>query len=162
LDAGRAFLEPMFSRAMTLLVRSPGMLATLALLFWGGPACNSSEPPAKVNLPAEAAAGLQVFQRLACDTCHSFNNARFKAGPALNEIYRREVKLVDGTTVMRDEDYLTNSILDADSQIVEGYRSQMVNYGNLLRDGELENLIALIKFHTTAKPESLESTLETY
>jgi len=152
----------MFAGFMTQPMRNRGILAVLALLFWGGPACNSSEPPAKVNLPADAAAGLQVFQRLACDTCHSFSSARFKAGPALNEIYQREVKLVDGTTVMRDEAYLKNSILDADSQIVEGYRSQMVNYGSLLRDGELETLIALIKFYTTANPESLQSTLQTY
>lgn len=128
----------------------------LALLSWGGPACNSSDTPPKASLPPEAAAGLLVFQRLACDTCHSFNGAKFQAGPALNDIYGREVELVDGTTVRRDETYIKNSILDANSQIVKGYRSQMVNYGSLLRDGELRSLVELIKFNSATMPDSVE------
>jgi cytochrome c2 len=147
----------MFSGATTQFMRTPGSFAMLALLFWGGPACNSDDPPANVSLPPNAAAGLEVFQRLGCETCHSFNGARFKAGPALNDIYGREVQLIDGTTVMRDEEYLKNSILDANSQIVTGYRPQMVNYGSLLHDGELQSLIALIRFHSAAMPDSIQN-----
>ncbi len=150
----------MSSEFMSHRISNLGTLAVLTLLCWGGSACKSSDSrtpngqPANADLPYAAAAGLDVFERLACDTCHALNNSRFKAGPPLNDIFGKEVQLVGGTKLVRDEEYLKNSILDAGAQIVQGYRPQMINYGNLLQEGELESLIALIRHYSEATPDS--------
>jgi len=69
-------------------------------------------------------------------------------GPPLRNIYGKDVLLLDGTTITRDDDYLRRSILDPSAQVVEGYRPTMVGYGPLLQEGELDQLLALIRFHT--------------
>jgi cytochrome c oxidase subunit 2 len=110
-----------------------------------GAACNSGGPARE--LPPEAAAGQRVFQRLGCNACHSFEN-RVMPGPPLRNIYGKEVKLLDGTTMVRDDAYLKRSILDPGAQTVDGYRPTMVGYGPMLQPGELDQLLALIRFHT--------------
>ena len=119
----------------------------LALLL-GGPACNSnkSSPPPD-DMPAEVAAGLQVFNRLGCAVCHSFDDKPL-AGPSLRDIHGREVEFVDGSTQIRDDAYIRTSILDSGKQVVAGYRPTMVNYGSMLQDGELDKLLALIRYYS--------------
>lgn len=69
-------------------------------------------------------------------------------GPPLRNIHGEEVRLLDGSTVIRDDAYLRRSILDPAAQVVEGYRPTMVGYGPMLQPGELDELLALIRFHT--------------
>jgi cytochrome c oxidase subunit 2 len=121
-------------------------LVALALLL-GGPACDSNKPSRTPDsMPADAAAGLQVFTRLGCAVCHSFDNKPL-AGPSLHNIYGKPVELLDGTTVLRDDTYLRTSILDSGKQVVAGFRPTMVNYGSMLQEGDLDRLLALIRFH---------------
>jgi cytochrome c2 len=109
-------------------------------------ACSSrNERP----LPPQAAAGQRVFERLGCNACHTFEN-RVMPGPPLRNIYGKEVHLLDGTTLVRDDAYLERSILEPAAQVVEGYRSTMIGYGPMLQDGELDQIIALIRFHSDA------------
>ena len=122
---------------------------TLALaLLLGGSACDSSKPAsANRALPADAGAGLLVFTRMGCAVCHSFDNTVL-AGPSLRNIYGKEVKLLDGTTLVRDDEYIRTSILDSGKQVVAGFRPTMVNYASMLQEGDIDNLLALIRFHS--------------
>lgn len=124
------------------------MLVGMALLsLCGASGCDSGREPTPANLPPQAAAGLRVFNRLGCATCHSFQG-RTLAGPPLDGIYGQEVRLLDGSTVTRDDAYLERSILDAAAEVVHGYRPTMINYGSMLQEGELQQLQALIRFHS--------------
>ena len=126
--------------------RTYGLVA-LALLL-GGSACDSRKPaPTTEALPPAAASGLVVFNRLGCAVCHSFDKKPL-AGPSLQNIYGKEVKLLDGTTVVRDDQYLRTSILESGKQVVDGFRPTMINYGSMLQDDELDQLLALIRYHT--------------
>jgi cytochrome c oxidase subunit 2 len=97
-------------------------------------------------MPPDAVAGLEVFNRLGCAVCHSFDSKPL-AGPSLQNIYAKEVKLLDGTTMMRNDAYLRDSILESGKHVVYGFRPTMINYGSMLQDGELDQLLALIRFH---------------
>ncbi len=67
-----------------------------------------------------AARGEQLFGQLSCTNCHNLNGQP-GAGPALNGIFGTPVQLEDGQTMVRDEAYLRESILQPDAKIVAGY-----------------------------------------
>ena len=91
------------------------------------------------------AAGEQLFnQRLGCATCHAEGPSQ--RGPSLNGLYLSDVKLIDGSSVLADEEYIRNSITDPSAQIAAGYPPLMpVNYGGQLTDQELMYLVAYVK-----------------
>ncbi len=56
------------------------------------------------------ASGADLFQSLACVTCHrAGDTGRLARGPALEGVYGSQVKLADGRTVTADDDYLRES-----------------------------------------------------
>jgi cytochrome c oxidase subunit 2 len=89
------------------------------------------------------AAGARLFQARGCAGCHA-PNAAVRA-PPLYGIYRRPVALSDGTVVIADEQYLHDSILLAQKQIVAGYQPVMPTYQGQLSEEEVMQLIAYLK-----------------
>jgi cytochrome c oxidase subunit 2 len=51
----------------------------------------------------------------------------------------------DGSSATIDDNYIRNSILEPQSQIVAGYQGVMPTYQGLLNDRELDALIAFLK-----------------
>lgn len=74
-----------------------------------------------------------------CIGCHSLDGSP-GAGPTWLGIIGREEPLADGTTVIVDEEYIRNSILNPNDQIVEGYQPNVMpqNYGELIAEREAE------------------------
>lgn len=68
--------------------------------------------------------GKRVFAQKGCAACHSVDGAR-RVGPTVRGIWRRQEKLVDGTTVLVDEDYLRESILKPGAKVVAGFANIM-------------------------------------
>lgn len=94
---------------------------------------NQDLPPAEL--------GAQLFNQYTCNVCH----VDTAVGPGLTGIFGSERKLSDGTTVIADEDYLLESIVDPGAKLVEGYGLQMpATYGSLTQK-QLDGLIAYIK-----------------
>ncbi|MCB9507081.1 MAG: cytochrome c oxidase subunit II [Myxococcales bacterium] len=89
------------------------------------------------------ACGERQFQRLGCGACHSVVPGQRIVGPSLAQVFGHEVSLTDGTTLTADEDYLRQSIMDPNSQIVEGFAPQMPTFAGRL-DGV--NLAAVIEY----------------
>ncbi len=90
-----------------------------------------------------AAAGEKFFQQLACNTCHTGSpQAR---GPSLNGLYGSTVHLEGGQTVLADEAYIRESILQPRAKIVAGYQPVMPTFQGLVTEEQLLNLIAYIK-----------------
>lgn len=90
-----------------------------------------------------AEAGGQLFNRLSCHTCHSSESG--SRGPDLAGIYGQPVSLISGETVIADEDYLRESILDPTAKIVAGYAPVMPTFRGQLNEEELLRLIAYIR-----------------
>lgn len=91
------------------------------------------------------ARGQRIYEQYGCQACHSLDGSEL-VGPSFLGIYNEEVILEDGTTVVAEETYLYNSIVDPNSQIVEGYAPAMPqNYAEQLSEEQIQDLIEFIK-----------------
>jgi cytochrome c oxidase subunit 2 len=98
----------------------------------GGPA---PESPAK--------AGEALFNQLNCATCHRPDNAG--RGPVLNGLYGRPVTLSSGESVVADEAYLRESILNPAAKVAAGYQPVMPTYQGQVSEESLLSLIAYLQ-----------------
>jgi cytochrome c oxidase subunit 2 len=89
-----------------------------------------------------AQAGERLFNERACNTCHLPNGEG--RGPSLVGILGKTVKLEGGGTVVADESYLRESILNPNAKIVAGFQPQMPTFQGQLSEEQLVELIAYI------------------
>jgi cytochrome c oxidase subunit II len=90
-----------------------------------------------------AARGQKAFQDLACHTCHMEDTGG--RGPSLRGLFGSQVKLADGSTVVADEVYLRESILNPQAKLVAGYQPLMPTFQGLVNEEALLGLIEYIK-----------------
>ncbi|MCY4321385.1 MAG: cytochrome c oxidase subunit II [Bdellovibrionaceae bacterium] len=90
-----------------------------------------------------AEVGGKVFQGR-CTACHRPTKQRL-IGPGLAGIYNTQRDLEDGSSVLGDENYLRESILNPSAKISKGYPNQMTPFAGLLSEEELSGLIEYIK-----------------
>lgn len=94
------------------------------------------------NEPMEVA-GEKKFQQLACQTCHTDKaNAR---GPSLVGIFGRTVRLEGGQTVIVDEEYIRESILNPTAKITAGYKPVMPTFRGQVSEVGMLQITAYIK-----------------
>ena len=87
--------------------------------------------------------GEKVFAELGCVTCHR-SDAQGR-GPNLQGLFNSPVKLEDGRTVIADENYLRESILDPGAKIVSGFKPVMPTFQGLVSEEQLNALVAYVK-----------------
>jgi len=88
--------------------------------------------------------GRDLFtNKLGCASCHA--GGPQQRGAKLEGVFNTDVKLVGGTTVKADEQYIRNSILNPTSQIVEGYQPIMPTFKGQVTEEQLNSLVAYIK-----------------
>jgi len=90
-----------------------------------------------------AAAGERLFEQLGCLTCHREDEPG--RGPVLDDLYGSPVQLESGQTVIADEAYIRNSVLNPQSQIVAGYRTQMPTFQGQVTEEQLLQIVAYIR-----------------
>jgi cytochrome c oxidase subunit II len=90
-----------------------------------------------------AAAGKKLFESYGCSGCHTQGST--VRAPSLAGIYGQIVPLQDGTTVVADDAYIRDSILEPKKQIVAGYKPVMPSFAGTIPDAELAELVAYIK-----------------
>jgi len=95
-------------------------------------------------------AGKQLFASLGCTTCHRFDVQG--RGPNLQGAFGKPVLLEDGRTVIADENYVRESILNPTAKIVSGFKPVMPTFQGLVSDEQLNALVAYIK--SLAQPAS--------
>lgn len=92
---------------------------------------------------AMSSTGEQLFQQFGCQTCHqSVSGAR---GPSLKGLYGTDVKLHTGGTVVADEEYIRESILNPGTKVVSGYQQLMPTYKNQVNQEQLNQLVEYVK-----------------
>jgi cytochrome c oxidase subunit 2 len=89
------------------------------------------------------ASGEQLFTQLGCVTCHRDDSGG--RGPSLNGLFGKSVQLAGGQTVVADEAYLRESILNPTARMVEGFAPLMPTYQGQVSEEGLAALIAYIK-----------------
>jgi cytochrome c oxidase subunit 2 len=85
-------------------------------------------------------AGQQLFVRLGCQTCHPTQRA-----PSFLGQFGQTVQLSNGETVVIDEAYLRESILDPGAKVVAGFEPVMPTYRGQISEEGILQIIAYIK-----------------
>jgi cytochrome c oxidase subunit 2 len=91
--------------------------------------------------------GRKVFLQYQCASCHSAT--ALARAPVLEGIYGQSVPLTDGRTVVADDDYLRESIVNPQAKIVAGYGPIMPSYQGQISE---EDILKLLTFIRTLKP----------
>jgi cytochrome c oxidase subunit II len=95
---------------------------------------------AEESLPA---AGEKLFARLGCHTCHRADGTG--RGPSLVGRFGKSEKLTSGDSVVVDESYVRESILNPQAKLVAGYPPIMPTFKGLVAEEQLLQLLAYIK-----------------
>jgi cytochrome c oxidase subunit 2 len=96
-----------------------------------------------------AVRGQQLFQQLACVTCHL--NDGTGRGPSLAGVYGSKVTLANGSGVVADEGYIRESILTPQMKLVNGYQPVMPTFQGLVNE---EGVMALIEYIKSLPPSA--------
>jgi protein SCO1/2 len=96
--------------------------------------------------------GLALFEALGCRGCH----ADPKTGPPLAGLAGRIVRLEDGATIVADDSYVRQSILDPTAKIVAGYNPLMPAYRGHVTDAEVDDLVTYL--HSIGPAEGAPSS----
>ena len=96
-----------------------------------------------------AAGGQRLFYSLGCATCHAPGSQQ--RGPTLDNLFGKTVRLRDGQTVVADEAYLRESILDPGVKVVAGFEPVMPVYRGTVSEEDVLKLIAYLKSLRPAK-----------
>jgi cytochrome c oxidase subunit 2 len=106
------------------------------------------------NLGAETAeeAGKKLFEANRCDTCHK--DAPDARGAPLWGVFGTQVALRDGSTVLADDEYLRDSILNSTHRVVAGFEPIMPLYNGQLTEEQVLQLVAYIKTLKTKPKET--------
>ncbi|MEZ4547938.1 MAG: cytochrome c oxidase subunit II [Thermodesulfobacteriota bacterium] len=92
--------------------------------------------------PAEL--GEKIYKEKGCNACHSVDGSTL-VGPSFKGVFGHTVELADGSNVDADENYLRQSILEPQSQVVKGFQPVMPSFKGILSDDEVTAVIAYIK-----------------
>jgi cytochrome c oxidase subunit 2 len=90
-----------------------------------------------------ASRGGRLFTKLGCISCHGFNPG--VRAPSLYGIFGKPQGLSTGATIIADENYIRESILNPKAKIVQGYDPIMPSYAGLVNEEDILDLIAYIK-----------------
>jgi len=101
---------------------------------------------------AMTATGEKLFTDLGCVMCHRADTGA--RGPNLAGIYNKPVQLEDGRTVIADENYIRESIMEPGAKIVKGFRPIMPTLQGQISDEQLNELIAYVKSIGQARTEA--------
>jgi cytochrome c oxidase subunit 2 len=97
--------------------------------------------------------GEKLFQQNGCATCHLLDQQG--RCPVLRGLYNKPVQLNDGRTVLADDAYLRESILDPNAKIVAGFEPNvMPNFKGQVSEENVIQLIAYIKSLSPSTPAS--------
>jgi cytochrome c oxidase subunit 2 len=100
--------------------------------------------------PPPQGVGSRLFTQYRCQTCHDEGSEL--RSPKLDGIYNNTVALSDGRTVVADESYLRESIVNPTAKVSAGYAPLMPTYQGQLNEEQLYQLVEYIKSLPAREP----------
>jgi cytochrome c oxidase subunit 2 len=88
--------------------------------------------------------GERVYNVLGCKQCHTLDGVA-GVGPTFRDLFGSERSFKDGGRALADENYISTSVLDPQSQIVQGFEPVMPTFKGRIKDQEITALIAFLK-----------------
>ena len=140
-----------FTSEPTILA-APGVVATTA------PATPTTATPSSTGSTEGSVSTSEVTEAdigidavtlstaLGCTACHSIDGT-VVVGPSWLGLAGSERSLEDGTTILADDDYLLESIVDPNARIAAGFLANLMptDFGDRLSDVELQALVEYIQ-----------------
>jgi len=90
-----------------------------------------------------ASQGEKLFQKYACNTCHT-NDATGR-GPVLAGIIGKTVPLANGGSIVADDNYIRESILNPTAKVAAGFQPIMPTFQGQVSEEDLIRLLAYVK-----------------
>lgn len=96
--------------------------------------------------PVSATAhGAELAEENGCTACHAPTKEKL-VGPGWGGLYGSTVTLADGSTVVADDAYLTEKILQPDAKLVAGYEAGvMPSFAEMLDADQIADVVAYIR-----------------
>jgi len=91
-----------------------------------------------------AEVGELLYNRQGCAVCHSLDGSAI-IGPTFQNVYGFEFLTTDGSTIVADDAYIKESILNPNASIIDGFLPVMTSYDGILGDREIEAITAFLK-----------------
>lgn len=88
--------------------------------------------------------GEKLYKERGCNACHSIDGSVL-VGPSFKGLFGREGEFQDGSKYVADENYIRNSILIPQGQIVKGYQPVMPSYKGILSGDDVTAIIEYMK-----------------
>ena len=96
--------------------------------------------------------GERLFEQMGCSTCHLLD--RQGRCPIMRGVYGSRVQLADGKTVVADDAYIRESILNPNAKVVSGFKPDvMPNFqGQISEEGILQLIVYIKSLAITGTP----------
>ena len=88
--------------------------------------------------------GKITFERVGCNSCHNVDGTKSK-GPTWKGVYGSMVELNNGTSVLADEAYIRESMMNPQAKVVKGFDPIMPTFQGLLKKNQQDGLVAYIE-----------------
>ena len=108
-------------------------------------------PPAPTAQPLTMRPASASFRDLGCYECHRPDTNAL--APYLDGLFGRRETLSDGTTIVADEQYIRESILDPAAKVVRGYLPIMPTYKGQLTEAQVFQLVEAVRALSDRAPE---------
>jgi cytochrome c oxidase subunit 2 len=95
------------------------------------------------GVPGLAQQGFALFRERGCSGCHAAGSTVH--APLLDGLLGSTVHLQDGRTIVADENYVRDSILAPDKDVVAGFAPVMPSFAGQLSEEQIEALIAYLR-----------------
>ncbi len=96
----------------------------------------------KTMSPAQG--GERLYLTRGCAQCHSVDG-KGGTGPTFKGLFGHQVPLDGGKTVVADENYIRESIMEPQAKVVAGFQPVMPTFKGRLKDDEITAIIAYLK-----------------
>jgi cytochrome c oxidase subunit II len=88
--------------------------------------------------------GKELYTNKGCNACHSVDG-NAGVGPTFKGLFGRKENMQDGSNIVVDENYLIESIYEPQAKIVQGFAPVMPSFKGILKEEEVDGIIAYIK-----------------
>jgi cytochrome c oxidase subunit 2 len=98
--------------------------------------------------PTMRASGEELFQQLACNTCHVQGEppaGLTRRAPTLQDLFGSQVVLASGRSLTADETYIRESIVNPQAKVVAGWQPIMPTFKGQVTEEQVNALVAYIK-----------------
>ncbi|HUU82639.1 MAG TPA: cytochrome c oxidase subunit II [Phycisphaerae bacterium] len=88
--------------------------------------------------------GRKLYTKKGCAQCHSVDGSA-ATGPTFKGVFGKSHQMTGGSMVVADENYIRESMLNPNANVVAGYQAVMPTYQGRLKDREITALVAYIR-----------------